>query len=595
MAGKDFRLTAILAVRDVASPVVKAFSARWAGLAKVVQSTDFANLRRQMRLFNRSVMDVAESAMSAGALIGGPLVAAAASVGFSLQQAISSFSETGDGIAKMSARVGVGVERLQEWSYAAVRAGASQEGLEDALKDFGQHMHEIAQGADTTSNAATLFTKLGIEMKDAAGNMRPVEAVFREFADAIQRNTDPTLRAAMAMAVFGEGGRMLIPMLENGAAGLDKMSAEARRLGVVMDGEAVKSAEGMSDSFTNLHLVVSSVGNTIAASLAPTVTKLSGRLQGLIVANRAAFSERFASVAERFADALSKIDFEGIVSGLLTFSDYAIRAFNAVGGFNTVLYGMGALMAGKTVMAVVSLGSSVMTMIQTFGALATAARTVGIAMAGALGPVSLVISGVALAAGVVIANWGRIWPAIQTGASACVDFVCAAWDRLTGRFGAVAGSVLATAKAVFTGDFPNVLRGLDDVFKSAFNLLPDAWSKAVTGWYESVKKSVQGVGRIIRDYFTNFDFKSLIPDFAKDWISSGDKGGASEADVAPPARQVEPVNLAAQRMSGRLAVDVTAAGGAAATLTDVRADGGLQIIGSVGRTERSAAYYGNTD
>ena len=46
----------------------------------------------------------------------------------------------------MSQRVGVGVERLQEWGYAAVQAGASQETLEDALKDFGKHMTEIATG-----------------------------------------------------------------------------------------------------------------------------------------------------------------------------------------------------------------------------------------------------------------------------------------------------------------------------------------------------------------------------------------------------------------------------------------------------------------
>ena len=146
MAGKDFRLTAVLAIRDVASPVVKAFSARWVGLAKVVQSTKFTGLQKQLRLFNRSVMDVAENAKNLGSIVGGPLAAAAGSVGFSMQQAVSSFTATGDGLDKMSQRVGVGVERLQEWGYAAVQAGASQETLEDALKDFGKHMTESQRG-----------------------------------------------------------------------------------------------------------------------------------------------------------------------------------------------------------------------------------------------------------------------------------------------------------------------------------------------------------------------------------------------------------------------------------------------------------------
>ncbi len=585
MAGKDFRLTAVLAIRDVASPVVKAFSARWVGLAKVVQSTKFTGLQKQLRLFNRSVMDVAENAKNLGSIVGGPLAAAAGSVGFSMQQAVSSFTATGDGLDKMSQRVGVGVERLQEWGYAAVQAGASQETLEDALKDFGKHMTEIATGMDTTSKAATLFDALGIKMKDAAGNMRSVEDVFRDFADAIQRNEDPTLRASMAMAVFGEGGRKLLPMLTAGAAGLDDMSAEAHRLGIVMSRDAVKSASDLSTGFTNLHLVVASVGNTIASSLAPTITHMTGRIQTMIVANREAFSEKFAQVAERFAQSLESIDFEGIVSGILAFADYAIRAFNAVGGFNTVLYTLGAIMAGKTIMAVVALGSSVMTMIQTFSTLATIARTVGVTMAGALGPVGFVISAVAIAAGLVIANWDRIWPAIKEGAQACVDFVAAAWDRLTDRFGAVGSSILSTAKAVFRGDFPAVLRSIDDVIKSVFNLLPDSWAKACTGWYESVKKSVQNVGRIIRDFFANFDFASLVPDFVKSWFSSDSKTSGSTQSAT--VQRVEPVNLtASQHVSGRVAVDVTATGGASAAITDAQGSGGLDILGSVGYADR---------
>ena len=80
----------------------------------------------------------------------------------------------------------------------------------------------------------------------------------------------------MAMAVFGEGGRKLLPMLTAGAAGLDDMSAEAHRLGIVMSRDAVKSASDLSTGFTNLHLVVTSVGNTIASSLAPTITRMTG-------------------------------------------------------------------------------------------------------------------------------------------------------------------------------------------------------------------------------------------------------------------------------------------------------------------------------
>ena len=133
----------------------------------------------------------------------------------------------------MSQRIGITAEQLQEFSYAATHAGAAPEDLEGcAQKDLGTHMAEIANGLDTSSSAFTLFQKLGIEMKDAAGNMRPVEQVFLDLADAIQRNEDPALRAKMAMATMGGSGRKLIPMLAGGSDGLKQM-ARRRDLGLV--------------------------------------------------------------------------------------------------------------------------------------------------------------------------------------------------------------------------------------------------------------------------------------------------------------------------------------------------------------------------
>lgn len=534
MAGQDFRLTAILAVRDTMTPVMKQVSARWGNFRKVIDGTQFKNLQKQVALFNRSMQNVAATAGDVAGRIGGPFLALAGSVGFSLQQSVTNFASTGDALDKMSQRIGITAEQLQEFSYAATHAGAAPEDLEDALKDLGEHMAEIANGIDTSSDAFTLFQKLGIEMKDAAGNMRPVEQVFLDLADAIQRNEDPALRAKMAMATMGDSGRKLIPMLTSGSDGLKQMAAQARGLGLVMSNDAVASAATMTDHMDDMRAVIGSVGNTIGAKLAPTVIRLSDRFRDLAAANREAFSQKFASVAERLAETIEKIDFEGIASAVLTVADYAIRAFNAVGGFNTVLYAMGAIMAGKTLMSVIALGSSILQMVQTFGTLVTAARTAAVAMAGAFGPVGLVLTAVAAIAGVVIANWDRIWPALKAGASAAADFIGAVWDTVVPKFQAVFGSLLSIAKAFFQGDISGLLSGFDDLFQAAFNLLPDKWAKACLDWYTGVTESLRNVGRMISDYFTNFDFKSLLPDWVSDLFRRKQNIRRREADAEPP-------------------------------------------------------------
>lgn len=579
MAGQDFRLTAILAVRDTMTPVMKQVSARWGNFRKVIDGTQFKNLQKQVALFNRSMQNVAATAGDVAGRIGGPFLALAGSVGFSLQQSVTSFASTGDALDKMSQRIGITAEQLQEFSYAATHAGAAPEDLEDALKDLGTHMAEIANGIDTSSSAFTLFQKLGIEMKDAAGNIRPVEQVFLDLADAIQRNEDPALRAKMAMATMGASGRKLIPMLTSGSDGLKQMAAQARGLGLVMSNDAVASAATMTDHMDDMRAVIGSVGNTIGAKLAPTVIRLSDRFRDLAAANREAFSQKFASVAERLAQTIEKIDFEGIASAVLTFADYAIRAFNAIGGFNTVLYAMGAIMAGKTLMSVIALGSSIISMVQTFGALVTAARTVAVAMAGAFGPVGLVLTAVAAIAGVVIANWDSIWPTLKAGASTAADFIGNVWNGVIPKFQAVVSSLLSIAKSFFQGDISGLLSGFDGLFQAAFNLLPDKWAKACLNWYEGVKESLKNVGKTISDFFKNFDFASLLPSWA-----SGIFGGDASSASSPAAVAPHMANEA--RMSGRLNIDVTASGGASATVSDVETSPGLDIYGNVGCSER---------
>lgn len=579
MAGQDFRLTAILAVRDTMTPVMKQVSARWGNFRKVIDSTQFKNLQKQVALFNRSMQNVAATAGDVAAKIGGPFLALAGSVGFSLQQSVTNFASTGDALDKMSQRIGITAEQLQEFSYAATHAGAAPEDLEDALKDLGEHMAEIANGIDTSSDAFTLFQKLGIEMKDAAGNMRPVEQVFLDLADAIQRNEDPALRAKMAMATMGDSGRKLIPMLTSGSDGLKQMAAQARGLGLVMSNDAVASAATMTDHMDDMRAVIGSVGNAIGAKLAPTVIRMSDRFRDLAAANREAFSQKFASVAERLAETIEKIDFEGIAAAVLTVADYAIRAFNAVGGFNTVLYAMGAIMAGKTLMSVIALGSSIISMVQTFGALVTAARTVAVAMAGAFGPVGLVLTAVAAIAGVVIANWDSIWPTLKAGASAAADFIGNVWNGAIPKFQAVVSSLLSIAKSFFRGDISGLLSGFDGLFQAAFNLLPDKWAKACLNWYEGVKESLKNVGKTISDFFKNFDFASLLPSWA-----SGIFGGDASSASSPAAATPQMTNEA--RMSGRMNINVTASGGATATVSNVSASPGLDIYGNVGRSDR---------
>lgn len=591
MANKDFRLTAILAVRDTMSPVLAVASQKWEGFKTAVNSTEFDDLNRKLKLAQRSVKDFASEAQGVAQSVGAPFAAVAGAVGFSLQSAVTGFAQAGDGLDKMSARLGISAVKLQEWSFAATHAGAAPEDLEDALKDLSEKIAEVAGG--DTGDAAQLFSALGISVKDASGKIRPASDIFEEVADAIQRNEDPALRTKMAMVLMGDSGRKLIPMLSGGAQGLDDMAKQARDLGLVMNEDAVAAAAQMTDHLDDMKASVTAVGHEIGYRLSPVVVSMSDRFRDLAAANKGALGEKFEKVARSFADAVGKIDFEGIASAILTIADYAVRAFNAIGGFNTVLYGMGALIAGKSIMAVVSLGSSVIGLAQSFGAVVTAAKAFGVVATTSMGPIGWALGALALAAGVVIANWDRIGPVITESIGSVVDFAAGAFDVCKEKFGAVAGAILTTATGLFRGDFKTLFGGLDDLALASFNLLPDAWSKAAVAWYESVKQTVRGIGSFISDFFANLDFSSFLPDFVKKMIGGSSTTQNDRVQSAERPVDLAPVTIEPEsrtRMSGQMLVRVAASPGTTAQLAGMSADG-MKLVGNVGYSDRFAEDY----
>lgn len=591
MANKDFRLTAILAVRDTMSPVLAVASQKWEGFKTAVNSTEFDDLNRKLKLAQRSVKDFASEAQGVAQSVGAPFAAVAGAVGFSLQSAVTGFAQAGDGLDKMSARLGISAVKLQEWSFAATHAGAAPEDLEDALKDLSEKIAEVAGG--DTGDAAQLFSALGISVKDASGKIRPASDIFEELADAIQRNEDPALRTKMAMVLMGDSGRKLIPMLSGGAQGLDDMAKQARDFGLVMNEDAVAAAAQMTDHMDDMKASVTAVGHEIGYRLSPIVISMSDRFRDLAAANKGALGEKFEKVARSFADAVGQIDFEGIASAILTIADYAVRAFNAIGGFNTVLYGMGALIAGKSIMAVVSLGSSVIGLAQSFGAVVTAAKAFGVVATTSMGPIGWALGALALAAGVVIANWDRIGPVITESIGSVVDFAAGAFDVCKEKFRAVAGAILTTATGLFRGDFKTLFGGLDDLALASFNLLPDAWSKAAVAWYESVKQTVRGIGSFISDFFANLDFSSFLPDFVKKMIGGSSTTQNDRVQSAERPVDLAPVTIEPEsrtRMSGQMLVRVAASPGTTAQLAGMSADG-MKLVGNVGYSDRFAEDY----
>src|SRR5690606_5551309 len=135
------------------------------------------------------------------------LVAAGGAVIAPLLAAVQHFATAGDQVNKASDRTGVAVEALSELAYAADQSGANLETLEAGLRRMQASVLDAAKGS---KSAQENLAMLGLTVEQLA-SLSP-DQQFKLLADRLSRIEDPTLKAALAMKIFGKSGTQLLPL-----------------------------------------------------------------------------------------------------------------------------------------------------------------------------------------------------------------------------------------------------------------------------------------------------------------------------------------------------------------------------------------------
>lgn len=199
------------------------------------------------------------------------LVALVTAAGAAIVAMVKSASDLGDRAAKTGTKLGITAEEVQELSYAADNAGVEFGQLAAGLKHMQRNADEAKRGS---KEAAAGFGLVGVRVRDASGAVKPTITLFQEVADKIKDVQDPARRTAIAMRIFGKSGQELIPLLNEGAAGIEAMRRRAHLLGAVMDNQTAAAAEDLDDAFTDLGLIVKGVGLQFAIAFMPTVKEV---------------------------------------------------------------------------------------------------------------------------------------------------------------------------------------------------------------------------------------------------------------------------------------------------------------------------------
>jgi hypothetical protein len=402
--------------------------------------------------------------------------------------ALGTFTEMGSTVATLSQRTKVGAEALTTLGFAARVSGGNAAALESG---FGKLSDTLAGASPAALEGQRALGLVGLSVKELL-KLSP-DAQFRAIADRLSRISDPAQRAAGAMMIFGHASESLLPLIEQGAAGIESLEDKARSLGLEMRGEDAASALSLKQALTTLwdtvKMATFAIGQPLAEAMQKMVemaTKVVGRVSQWIKQNKDLIvsANSIASIVTGAGTAITV--FGGIVSGAgIVLGEIAAVAgalLSPIALATAAVAGLGYYLAtntetGKTAVDALSQTFSDMksSAMETFGAISAAL---------AAGDINLAIE---ILTTTLKAKWAEAtaylmekWEQVKSVAVPILTVIgaeaAAAWEEIRTR-GIEAWDTIQARAVAFAESVQGLWKGIKETWAEAMLNLTQYWDR----------------------------------------------------------------------------------------------------------------------
>src|SRR6056297_3150809 len=315
------------------------------------QSDEVQRLKREYDKLGRESEQLAANQKALGkvnaginrALKVGAVAAGAAAV--ATAKLVGDTAKLGDQYAKTSKRVGVGVEALQELSFAAERQGMNSEELVNSFERLNNRIGKLRTG---TGELTSLLKEQNPELLKQLETANDTEDAFNILVGGINNASDQFEKAALAQAAFGRSGQAVINIASAGADGIADLREEARQLGVI-DAETARQSEAFADAQANLNQAFVGVRHELAGEMLPAMTDMIKAFTDFI-----SDGDKVKDLFDALVPALS-----AAAAGLITFKAVSVATTVSAQGLAVAAKAMWVAMTGPAGLAAAAVAALV--------------------------------------------------------------------------------------------------------------------------------------------------------------------------------------------------------------------------------------------
>ncbi len=206
----------------------------------------------------------------------------------------------------MSEKSGLSTDALQEWQYAADKAGVSAQAIQGDLVSLNKTMSSPIPGQFNMN-----FAMLGVSVRDANGALKSSDQLLGDVADKMTgMSRQEAMQWGSKLGISDDN----VLLLRQGKEGLEALRKEAHDVGAIIPSEALKRSEEFRKSLVTMQAAMRGITSIIAIAAMPALQRIVDTFTNWIQENRKwialnteAFMQGFVNALERVHRALQRV------------------------------------------------------------------------------------------------------------------------------------------------------------------------------------------------------------------------------------------------------------------------------------------------
>lgn len=210
----------------------------------------------------------------------------AAFLGVSVEKAgefLIQTAEAADHLEKLAIKAGTSATSMAQLGYVAKLSDVDIDTLSQGIAKMQRSLVEAEGGS---GKAAKALADMGLSVKELL-KLTPEEQ-FKAIAEGLSILSEPAKQAAYAMDIFGRGGAALLPIMKDGAEGIEKLTHEYAGFSGALTDESIQRLSKLAEQWKTVSAAGSALASTLSSQLAPALSLYALNLQAVLTSDPAA-------------------------------------------------------------------------------------------------------------------------------------------------------------------------------------------------------------------------------------------------------------------------------------------------------------------